>query len=476
MKKNDAKAIALAVALLILGGFFAYTANKKNNDALTEQKQQDAKVQGFLATTKDRVESAVLTLPPEDALVGLKDGQGAVRVDKDHSTAESVKLGGILATEFLPNIKNVRPARLDVLAPLQLISSTFGNHTYIILFQDRGDVALEESYADFGADATIESAIIIPAKTSAEDYEADMRYSNKTGAQEKIISVVGGHFNEPGASASAQNNTANATSTTTTVQKITNQFGGQIVKIAGYPASVYPIVSATARGQLAVSFNARNGSTCTAISDSFDSAEFIANIYCPFLDYTGKLDVADGAGILTTADISKITDFIKTNASSFGVTDANNFQLIPRSISPVLDAKAVQTVSGYDISQISVSKWGKTATITGHFYPHASLSTAPRLSTSDISAIFIGKDYSYPSDPCIDDFFGTCHPTTLTIKLTADNLKISLAPLVYTDKNTNSIELRLAYSVVISAPYTGGAGGTHTETKIIDAMTGEMLQ
>ena len=273
----------------------------------------------------------------------------------------------------------------------------------------------------------------------------------------------------------------------------------KIDPITKYPFSIYPIVPNTQIEILVQSFNTKNPICDPVNTDSFDTTGTLKSVSCPILDYSGRsyntpvtnadMDNMQAyyAGMkvsetFTNADIIKVTQFISENSNFFGIDDIDNFHLTPATDGN-LYYEANQNISGYYLDetskggfpqQIIIQKQGKTVTIIGHFYPHASLPTKPALSLQDIDNLFIGKDYSYPAYICIDNFNKTCHPNMLTVKLGANNLQINLVAFL-SDADKTGTELRLAYIIHITLPYQSGSAQNYTNTETIDAMTGQQL-
>ena len=255
-----------------------------------------------------------------------------------------------------------------------------------------------------------------------------------------------------------------------------------------YPMSVYKILSSAEKQQRMQSFIAKNGpfgplcsvrTVNSSIIDyrEFDQLGFIGGVSCSLLNP----NYPQSDWNFTDADIGEVNQFKSENTVFFGIDNLNNFNLVPATDGNSY-YKADQNITGYKLdnlisfqktSQFSVGKMGKYVSFSGHFYPNATLPASPKFSIQEITNRFVGKDYSYPENPCIDNFFGTCHPKALTIKLAPSNLKTKLIAFLY-QKNQTTIELRLVYTVQIKAPYIGSSG-YHEETKIIDAITGENL-
>ena len=256
--------------------------------------------------------------------------------------------------------------------------------------------------------------------------------------------------------------------------------------VLDYPISSYKILSSTGKQQKIQLFKAKNGDLCSvrtvdpSIIDyrEFDQLGFIEGISCLLLDS----NYPQSDWNFTKTDIDNVNQFISQNSDFFGIDNIDSFNLYP-STDGNLYYISEQNISGHSLDnlinfqrafQLIVSKTGKYVSFSGHFYPNATLPTNPRFSEQEITNLFVGKTYSYPEYPCIDDFKGTCHPKSITIKLAPNNLEIKLVAFLY-NGNQSSVELRLVYTVHIKAPYLE-KGTYHEDTKIIDAITGEELK
>ena len=197
--------IFLSVAALIANGFIAQ-ANKK---AAFEKENQT--VAGYADSTNSRLDNAVITLPDNTTLVGLKNGHG------DY-TAPDTKVNGTvdieksqLQTKFIPGVFGQSKPRLDAIVPMYVAGDSKGGSMYIVLFWDRGDSAIEESYMRLGgADVMVGEIKILPgaANDSRQEYQVDVVYrlegrtekSNQITSipKESIVPVVAGHFDPNG--------------------------------------------------------------------------------------------------------------------------------------------------------------------------------------------------------------------------------------------------------------------------------------
>lgn len=181
----------LILGLLIYGGHLAM--EKK----IREFNLKEQEVAGFAETTINRINKAVLTLPENDTLVGLKEGIGSYQY---YGSAASARIDeDSITTNFIPGIYQARDARTDALSVLRLSDDSYGGSTYVILWNDRGDAALEKSYARVGGNGTKVASITTHATdgtVGGEEYRVDIEYINKSALESKhlIIPVVDGHF------------------------------------------------------------------------------------------------------------------------------------------------------------------------------------------------------------------------------------------------------------------------------------------
>lgn len=199
MKGNSKKVMVflcfLIVALLLWSGY------KVHKDKLKAFEALNIKTENFAASTPSRVSEAVVTLPDGNLLVGLHDNISEYTskyvVGKSTVTIQNK----LLKTKFIPGIfeKKVDP-RIDAIVPMYVNADSQGGSLYVVLFKDRGDVALEESYARLGGpSATVHSIEILPADTAivGEEYKVDIMYTSSK-QKEVIIPVIDGRFDSKG--------------------------------------------------------------------------------------------------------------------------------------------------------------------------------------------------------------------------------------------------------------------------------------
>jgi hypothetical protein len=77
-----------------------------------------------------------------------------------------------------------------------------GGSTYVILFQDRGDVLLEKSYVRLGGTGIkVLRATILPNPDETlikEEYRVSIKFVSGNTEHETIIPVIDGHFSTEG--------------------------------------------------------------------------------------------------------------------------------------------------------------------------------------------------------------------------------------------------------------------------------------
>jgi hypothetical protein len=194
--KNTTKTVITVLAFVIVG-VLIWSNYSMNMAKKKEFAELGPKVAGYAETTGDRVAAAVITLPEGDTLVGLKDNYGTYR--SDYSAQGKVQvIPSLLKTNFTGGVYGVRDPRLDAIVPMYVDGDSEKGSTYVVLFNDRGDVALEKSYARLGGrDISVDSITMLTPDTSVagEEYKVDITYKSAGGTQkEVIIPVIDGHF------------------------------------------------------------------------------------------------------------------------------------------------------------------------------------------------------------------------------------------------------------------------------------------
>lgn len=194
MSKNRRRIIILIcliiIIVLVAGGIRASNEKKRKFQELTAQ------VQGYSTTTPQRVNNAVITLPEENTIVGLQDGKGSYKLKNLNNEGVVTMKSDYLKTQFVEGIYNKKDPRQDAIAPMIVSGDSHSGSTYLILFNDRGDAAIEKSYAWIGGDDNIiiDSIKTLPADKKDEEYKVDLFYRKDNKPKELIIPVVDGHF------------------------------------------------------------------------------------------------------------------------------------------------------------------------------------------------------------------------------------------------------------------------------------------
>ncbi len=188
---------------------FVFSDYAKESAKINEFKSNQTKVSNYIYTSRDRVLNSVVTLPDRDQLVGIKNKIGNYITD-DKKMGQVTLDDKFLQTIFINGTYEKKDPRVDAVIPMYISSDSHGGSMYIALFNDRGDQAVEKSYARLGGrDVVIENIKLIKneaANLTVDDteYKADIVYNlegRKDGynmyvkiPKEAIIPVVDGHF------------------------------------------------------------------------------------------------------------------------------------------------------------------------------------------------------------------------------------------------------------------------------------------
>lgn len=193
--------------LKIIGIIFAFMglllliwgANKSNIDKRKEIKILNEKIPSYVETTLARVNKAVISIPDEEILVGLLDGKGGF-TSKINGKINNVDIiGNHIATKFIEGAYNKKDPRMDTIAPMYIDNDMFDGSMYVVLFQDRGDVALEKSYARIGGSNVVidDIEILSPDQNiKDEEYRVLIKYKQGSNKKEVTLAVIDGHFDE----------------------------------------------------------------------------------------------------------------------------------------------------------------------------------------------------------------------------------------------------------------------------------------
>jgi len=157
-------------------------------------------VSNFTNSTPSRIAKSVITLPEGNILIGLKNGQESY-ISKDGGKGLVIIQDSYIKTHMVSGIYKIKDPRLDAFAPMAISTDSMGGSLYIILFQDRGDVALEKSYARLGGtDVKVDSITTLPPDGAIKDeeYKVSVNYTQGGVKKEVIIPVIDGRFNPEG--------------------------------------------------------------------------------------------------------------------------------------------------------------------------------------------------------------------------------------------------------------------------------------
>lgn len=195
--------LILVTILLLLG-------RKFHMDSIKAIETENSRVEEFSKTTLSRVKTSVITLTEGDTLVELLNGVGNFNLPSQKTSGSIKILSEHLITHFLPKTSVETMPRLDALVPMSVSGDSNGDSLYIVLFQDRGDSAIEKSHARLGgASVVVESITILPKDETipSEEYKIKVLYYHegideqsgnlKTLPREVVISVTDGHFSDP---------------------------------------------------------------------------------------------------------------------------------------------------------------------------------------------------------------------------------------------------------------------------------------
>lgn len=189
--KNIINIICLILFIGMLWRGYTLTNNKeKEFDALSK------KIESYQTTTTDRVAKSVISLPDDNTiLVGMINNTGTYKIPILKREGFLKINNSLLKTRFVSGVFQKKDPRLDAIVPMTVSSDSLDGSTYIVLFNDRGDVALEKSYARIGGlDVVVSDIKTMDGNLENQDYIVDIIY--KSGEKERglVIPVVDGHF------------------------------------------------------------------------------------------------------------------------------------------------------------------------------------------------------------------------------------------------------------------------------------------
>ncbi len=199
MNKNSNRVVVIISFLILV---VLLTSNYITLNNRKERFNENSnKISNYADTTKDRIASSVITLPDGNLLVGMNNNIGY------YASASEPNIGvinidsGLLTTKFVEGVFDTKAPRLDAVVPMYVNSDSYGGSTYIVLFHDRGDAAIEKSHARLGKSGLIIESINILAPSGnikGEEYRVSVLYKISSLLKEVIIPVVDGHFDPKG--------------------------------------------------------------------------------------------------------------------------------------------------------------------------------------------------------------------------------------------------------------------------------------
>lgn len=193
------KAVILAFLILAILIFYSYKIEKNKRDKFETLNRNIA---SLAETTSSRINQSVVTLPEGNILIGLKNGY-ATYTPLSKGKGEVEIFDSLVKTHMLRGVYKETSPRLDALVPMSVTGDSYDNGSlYIVLFQDRGNAAIEKSHARLGGiDVSVESIITLPTdgKIDKEEYQVSIKYLQKGIEKELIIPVIDGRFYPDGA-------------------------------------------------------------------------------------------------------------------------------------------------------------------------------------------------------------------------------------------------------------------------------------
>lgn len=191
--KNIINTICFLIFICLLWRGYVLTNNKKK-----EFENFSKKIESYQSTTEERVSKSVISLPDDNnIIVGMKDGVGSYKIPVLKREGVLKIENSLLKTNLVEGEYEKKDPRLDAIVPMTASSDSLDGSTYVILLNDRGDVALEKSYARIGSlGVKIQSIEIIEKDQSIKDqeYKVNIKYLSGDKERETTIPVVDGHF------------------------------------------------------------------------------------------------------------------------------------------------------------------------------------------------------------------------------------------------------------------------------------------
>ncbi len=207
MNKNLNKIIkisAFIILIIIIGAGLSSENNKKKKfDRLGNE------VSSYATNSVDRVNKSVITLPEDGILVGLDSGKGSYESKIQNASGVITLKSEFMKTEFVRGVYKKKDPRLDVAVPMYISTDSYGGSMYLVLFNDRGDVAIEKSFARLGGKNIVLGNInILPGDGDKVEYKVNLIYKSEgldkslktliSKPKEVTIPVVDGHFDPAG--------------------------------------------------------------------------------------------------------------------------------------------------------------------------------------------------------------------------------------------------------------------------------------
>ena len=200
------KILSFAILIALISSGLVKNINEKQ-----KFKKLGEQISNYQATTRLRIAKSVITLPEDSVLVGLENNSGLYDTRNGPKSGLITLEDSFLKTNFVSGVYEKIDPRLDAVAPMYINVDSHGGSKYIVLFNDRGDAAIEKSYARLGgADVVMQNIEFLPPlpESSDQEYRVHIIYkleglSRKTGSyvsipKEVTIPIVDGHFDPSG--------------------------------------------------------------------------------------------------------------------------------------------------------------------------------------------------------------------------------------------------------------------------------------
>jgi hypothetical protein len=197
--------------LLFVFVVFIINDYKEQQNNKNDFEKQNAKTSEFAKTSDIRLNDAVVTLPDGNIIVGLEDGFSNYIPDDMRGVGEVRLEVSKMKTQFVSGVFKKHKPRLDAIVPMYVSADSNGGSMYIVLFWDRGDAAIEQSYMRLGGENVVVEKIDITSgvkNDSPQEYIVDVHYRTENilpiikklviTQNEAIIPVINGHFDSNG--------------------------------------------------------------------------------------------------------------------------------------------------------------------------------------------------------------------------------------------------------------------------------------